>query len=103
MQLQCYKKQLTATASISTENKVYDSKTALREGQTVTYTIGTGEVQSFNSVTDDVKVTADANYKSADVSKTGETINNVGIEFYKYRPLAVMTQLTTLCRHLLLI
>ena len=74
-------KQLTATASISTENKVYDSKTALREGQTVTYTIGTGEVQSFNSVTDDVKVTADANYKSADVSKTGETINNVGIEF----------------------
>lgn len=74
-------KQLTATASISTENKVYDSKTALREGQTVTYTIGTGEVQSFNSVTDDVKVTADAKYKSADVSKTGETINNVGIEF----------------------
>lgn len=74
-------KQLTATASISTANKVYDSKTALREGQTVTYTIGTGKVQSFNSVTDDVKVTADANYKSADVSKTGETINNVGIEF----------------------
>ena len=74
-------KQLTATASISTANKVYDSKTALREGQKVTYTIGTGEVQSFNSVTDDVKVTADANYKSADVSKTGETINNVGIEF----------------------
>lgn len=74
-------KQLTATASISTENKVYDSKTALREGQTVTYTIGTGEVQNFNSVTDDVKVTADAKYKSADVSKTGETINNVGIEF----------------------
>lgn len=74
-------KQLTATASISTANKVYDSKTALREGQTVTYTIGTGEVQSFNSVTDDVNVTADANYKSADVSKTGETINNVGIEF----------------------
>ncbi len=74
-------KQLTATASISTANKVYDSKTALREGQTVTYTIGTGEVQSFNSVTDDVKVTADANYKSADVSKTGETINNVGIGF----------------------
>lgn len=74
-------KQLTATASISTAKKVYDSKTALREGQTVTYTIGTGEVQSFNSVTDDVKVTADANYKSADVSKTGETINNVGIEF----------------------
>lgn len=74
-------KQLTATASISTANKVYDSKTALREGQTVTYTIGTGKVQSFNSVTDDVKVTADAKYKSADVSKTGETINNVGIEF----------------------
>lgn len=74
-------KQLTATASISTANKVYDSKTALREGQTVTYTIGTGEVQNFNSVTDDVKVTADAKYKSADVSKTGETINNVGIEF----------------------
>ena len=74
-------KQLTATASLSTENKVYDSKTALREGQTVTYTIGTGEVQNFNSVTDDVKVTADAKYKSADVSKTGETINNVGIEF----------------------
>lgn len=74
-------KQLTATASISTANKVYDSKTALREGQTVTYTIGTGKIQSFNSVTDDVKVTADANYKSADVSKTGETINNVGIEF----------------------
>ena len=74
-------KQLTATASISTANKVYDSKTALREGQTVTYTIGTGEVQSFNSVTDDVNVTADANYKSADVSKIGETINNVGIEF----------------------
>ena len=74
-------KQLTATASISTANKVYDSKTALREGQSVTYTIGTGKVQSFNSVTDDVKVTADANYKSADVSKTGETINNVGIEF----------------------
>ena len=74
-------KQLSATASISTANKVYDSKTALREGQTVTYTIGTGEVQSFNSVTDDVKVTADAKYKSADVSKTGETINNVGIEF----------------------
>lgn len=74
-------KQLMATASISTANKVYDSKTALREGQTVTYTIGTGEVQNFNSVTDDVKVTADAKYKSADVSKTGETINNVGIEF----------------------
>lgn len=74
-------KQLSATASITTANKVYDSKTALREGQTVTYTIGTDEVQSFNSVTDDVKVTADANYKSADVSKTGETINNVGIEF----------------------
>lgn len=74
-------KQLTATASISTANKVYDSKTALREGQTVTYTIGTGEVQNFNSVTDDVKVTADAKYKSADVSKTGETINNLGIEF----------------------
>lgn len=74
-------KQLTATASISTANKVYDNKTALREGQTVTYTIGTGEVQNFNSVTDDVKVTADAKYKSADVSKTGETINNVGIEF----------------------
>ena len=74
-------KQLTATASISTANKVYDSKTALREGQTVTYTIGTGEVQSFNDVADDVKVTADANYKSADVSKTGTTTNNVGIEF----------------------
>lgn len=28
-----------------------------------------------------LKVTADAKYKSADVSKTGETINNVGIEF----------------------
>ena len=74
-------KQLTATASISPANKVYDSKTALREGQTVTYTIGTGEVQSFNNVADDVKVTADANYKSADVSKTGTTTNNVGIEF----------------------
>ena len=74
-------KQLTATTSISTANKVYNSKKALREGQTVTYTIGTGEVQNFNSVTDDVKVTADAKYKSADVSKTGETINNVGIEF----------------------
>lgn len=74
-------KQLTATASISPANKVYDSKTTLREGQTVTYTIGTGEVQSFNNVADDVKVTADANYKSADVSKTGTTTNNVGIEF----------------------
>lgn len=74
-------KQLTATASISPANKVYDSKTILREGQTVTYTIGTGEVQSFNNVADDVKVTADANYKSADVSKTGTTTNNVGIEF----------------------
>ena len=72
-------KQLTATASISPANKVYDSKTTLREGQTVTYTIGTGEVQSFNNVADDVKVTADANYKSADVSKTGTTTNNVGI------------------------
>ncbi len=74
-------KQLTATASISPANKVYDSKTTLREGQTVTYTIGTGEVQSFNNVADDVKVTADANYKSADVSKTGTTTKNVGIEF----------------------
>lgn len=74
-------KQLTATASISPANKVYDSKTTLREGQTVTYIIGTGEVQSFNNVADDVKVTADANYKSADVSKTGTTTNNVGIEF----------------------
>lgn len=75
------KKQLTATASIDTPDKTYDSTTDLTNDQHVTYTIGTNEVQSFNGTADKVSVTANASYKDANVSKTSATINNVGITF----------------------
>ena len=75
------KKQLTATASIDTADKTYDSTTGLTSDQHVTYTIGDNGVQSFNGTADKVSVTANASYKDANVSKTGATINNVGITF----------------------
>lgn len=75
------KKQLTATASIDTADKTYDSTTGLTSDQHVTYTIGDNEVQSFNGTADKVSVTANASYKDANVSKIGATINNVGIKF----------------------
>lgn len=75
------KKQLTATASIDTADKTYDSTTGLTSDQHVTYTIGDNGVQSFNGTADNVSVTANASYKDANVSKTDTTINNVGITF----------------------